>query len=83
MLDAVYERTAEQIATAVDMLLNHQHLTVQDADVVAAATERFRKRPSLGFSDCLVLESARKVGHLPLGTFDRDFAKLDGAVRLQ
>ena len=83
VLDAVYERTAEQIATAVDMLLNHQHLTVQDADVVAAATERFRKRPSLGFSDCLVLESARKVGHLPLGTFDRDFAKLDGAVRLQ
>ena len=83
VLDAVYERTAEQIATAVDMLLNHQHLTVQDADVVAAATESFRKRPSLGFSDCLVLESARKVGHLPLGTFDRDFAKLDGAVRLQ
>ena len=83
VLDAVYERTAEQIATAVDMLLNHQHLTVQDADVVAAATESFRKRPSLGFSDCLVLESARKVGHLPLGTFDREFAKLDGAVRLQ
>ena len=83
VLDAVYERTAEQIATAVDMLLNHQHLTVQDADVVAAATESFRKRPSLGFSDCLVLESARKVGHLPLGTFDRDCAKLDGAVRLQ
>ena len=83
VLDAVYERTAEQIATAVDMLLNHQHLTVQDADVVAAATESFRKRPSLGFSDCLVLESARKVGHLPLGTFDRDFAKLDGAMRLQ
>ena len=83
VLDAVYERTAEQIATAVDMLLNHQHLTVQDAAVVAAATESFRKRPSLGFSHCLVLESARKVGHLPLGTFDRDFGKLDGAVRLQ
>jgi predicted nucleic acid-binding protein len=36
----------------------------------------------LGFSDCLVLESARKAGHLPLGTFDRDLAKLDGAERL-
>ena len=83
VLDAVYERTADQIAAAVDMLLNHQHLTVQDADVVAAAAESFRKRPSLGFSDCLVLEIARKVGHLPLGTFDRDFAKLDGAKRLQ
>jgi predicted nucleic-acid-binding protein len=83
VLDAVYERTPEQIATAADMLLNHQQLTVQDSDVVAAAIESFRKRPSLGFSDCLVLEIARKVGNLPLGTFDRDLAKLDDAVRLQ
>ena len=83
VLDAVYGRTPEQIATAVDMLLNHQQLTVQDADVVSAAIETFRKRPLLGFSDCLVLESARKVGNLPLGAFDRDLAKLDDALRLQ
>jgi len=83
VLDAVQERTAEQVATAVDMLLNHQHLTVQDADVVTAAIENFRKRPALGFSDCLVLEIARKAGHLPLGTFDRDLAKLDGTVLLR
>ena len=83
VLDAVYERTPEQIAMAVDMLLNHQHLTVQDADVVSAAIESFRRRPSLGFSDCLVLEIARKAGHLSLGTFDRELAKLDDAVRLR
>ena len=83
VLDAVYERTAEQIATAVEMLLNHKDLTLQDADVVVGALEHFRKRPVLGFSDCLVLEIARKAGHLPLGTFDRDLAKLDGAVRLR
>lgn len=83
VLDAVYDRSAEQIATAVDMFLNHKDLTVQDPDVVAAAIENFRKRPALGFSDCLVLEIARKAGHLPLGTFDRDLAKLEGAVRLQ
>lgn len=82
VLDAVYDRSVEQIAAALEMLLNHEHLTVQDADVVAAATENFRKRPILGFSDCLVLEIARKAGHLPLGTFDRDLSKLDGAVRL-
>lgn len=82
VLDAVYDRSVEQIAAALEMLLNHEHLTVQDADVVAAATENFRKRPILGFSDCLVLEIARKAGHLPLGTFDRDRSKLDGAVRL-
>jgi predicted nucleic-acid-binding protein len=83
VLDAVYERTAEHIATAIDMLLNHETLTLQDADVVASALEQFRKRPALGFSDCLVLETTRKAGHLPLGTFDRNLSKLDGAVRLQ
>ena len=64
------------------MLLNHRDLTVQDAEVVEAALAHFRKRNSVGFSDCLVLEVARKSGHLPLGTFDRDFSKLEGAERL-
>jgi predicted nucleic-acid-binding protein len=83
VLDAVYDRTPEQIAGAIDMLLNHKDLTIQGAEVVASALEHFRKRPALGFSDCLVLEIARKAGHTPLGTFDRDLAKLDGAKRLQ
>ena len=83
VLDAIYERTAEQIATAVEMLLNHKDLTLQDADVVVGALDHFRKRPVLRFSDCLVLEITRKAGHLPLGTFDRDLTKLDGVVRLR
>ncbi|MGH8291635.1 MAG: PIN domain-containing protein [Steroidobacteraceae bacterium] len=83
VLDAVYDRTAQQIGTAVDMLLNHKELTLQDAEVVTAALENFRKRPPLGFSDCLVAEIARKAGHLPLGTFDRDLAKLSGVQRLK
>ena len=82
VLTSVYERDPREIATAVDMLLNHQHLTLQDPEVVAAAVEHFRRRPALGFSDCLVLEAARKAGHLPLGTFDRNLARLDGAERL-
>lgn len=82
VLDAVYERSAAQIATALEMLLAHAHLSLQDADVVAAALAQFSARPALGFSDCLVLESARKAGHLPLGTFDRQLARLDGAQRL-
>jgi predicted nucleic-acid-binding protein len=65
------------------MLLNHKDLTIQDDEVVTNALEHFRKRPALGFSDCLVLEIARKAGHLPLGTFERDLAKLDGTKRLQ
>lgn len=83
VVDAVYDRTPEQIATAIDMLLNHKSLTIQDAEVVTQALEQFRKRPATGFSDCLVLEIARKSGHLPLGTFDRDLAKLDGTKWLR
>ena len=82
VLDAVYARSPAQIANAVDRMLNHKELTLQDAEVVALALKQFRARPSLGFSDCLVLEIARKAGHLPLGTFDRNLARLDGTHRL-
>src|SRR5450759_920219 len=75
VLDAVYERSAAQIGAAVERLLAHADLTLQDADVVAAALGQFRAKPTLGFSDCLVLEVARKAGHLPLGTFDRQLGK--------
>ena len=82
VLSAVYGLTASAIAKALDMLLNHKDLTLQDSEVVANALERFRKRPALGFSDCLILEVARKAGHVPLGTFDRTLAKLEGAARV-
>jgi predicted nucleic-acid-binding protein len=82
VLTSVYDRSADEIAAAVDMLLNHEHLTVQDSDTVTAAVARFRRRPSVGFSDCLVVEVARKAGHRPVGTFDRDFAKFDDVERL-
>jgi hypothetical protein len=31
----------------------------------------------------MVLEVARKTGHLPLGTFDRELGKLPGAETLE
>jgi len=82
VLTSVYDRSPVEIAAAVEMLLDHQHLALQDSETVAAAVASFRRRPALGFSDCLVVEVARKAGHLPLGTFDRSLARLDGAERL-
>lgn len=82
VLDSVYDLSHEQIATAVEMLLSHQELALQDADVVASALDQYRRRSAVDFSDCLVLEIARKAGHLPVGTFDRNFAKLDDVRRL-
>lgn len=83
VLTAVYDRQAAEIGASVEQLLNHQSLVLQDREVVAAALVTFRARPALGFTDCLLLEVARKSGHLPLGTFDRDLGKVDGAERLK
>ena len=82
VLAAVYKLSAIELATAVDMLLNHKDLILQDSDAVSSALELFRMRPTLGFSDCLMLSLARKVGHLPLGTFDRSLGKIQGAQKL-
>jgi len=82
VLRDLYEVAHEQVISAIDMLLQHESLSIEAPDVVASALDHYRRRPRIGFSDCLVLEIARKAGHLPLGTFDRDLSKLDGAQRL-
>ena len=82
VLAAVYDRDPAEVAAAVDMHLSHEHMTVQGAETVAAAVEQFRHHPKVGFSDCLMLEIARQAGHMPLGTFDRNLGRMDGAERL-
>jgi predicted nucleic acid-binding protein len=83
VLASVYDLGPEKIAAAVEMFLNHRDLTLQEVEVVEAALGHFKGRPGLGFSDCLILEVARKAGHLPLGTFDRELSKVKGTQRLQ
>ena len=82
VLESVYGRTAAQIAATIERLLEHESLMLQDAHVVSRALAQFRARPRLGFSDCLMLEVARQTGHLPIGTFDRDLGRLEGAERI-
>jgi len=82
VLSTAYELGSREIATALQMLLEHDHLTLEAPDVVSAALEHYRKRPSVGFSDCLILEAARKAGHVPLATFDAELGKLAGTQRL-
>jgi len=82
VLEAIYARTAAQLIAALDLLLAHESLVLQDADTVSAALAHFRTKPALGFSDCLVLEIARKAGHVPLGTFDKALTKLAGTHKI-
>jgi predicted nucleic-acid-binding protein len=82
VLATVYELGVKDLARAIEMLLNHRDLVLQEPEAVAAALELFRAKPALGFSDCLILQLARKAGHLPLGTFDRNLAKVEGTQKL-
>lgn len=82
VLQSVYERTPAQIAAGLELLLDHESIVVQDADLVERALAEFRRHPSIGFSDYLIVEQARRTAHLPIGTFDRALARLPGATRV-
>jgi predicted nucleic-acid-binding protein len=82
VLGTAYRLDPSDAADTIEMLLNHRDFVLEDPPTVAAALIRFRAHPGLGFSDCLILEIARKAGHHPLGTFDRTLGKLDGAQRI-
>lgn len=82
VLESVYELTRAQLATAIDMLLDQEHLVVQDPETVAAASKNYRAGVGSDFADCMILEVARSTGNVPLATFDRKLAKAEGAQRL-
>jgi predicted nucleic-acid-binding protein len=82
VLATVYKLSSKDLAKAIEMLLDHRDLVLEDAAAVRAALELFRAKPALGFSDCLMLHLARGAGHLPLGTFDRNLGRVDGAQKL-
>ena len=82
VLDSVYGLNRERIGIVVRMLIDHDHLTLQEADVVRTAHSMFERERSVGFSDCLIVEAARKAGHVPVGAFDRRMGRLNGTHRM-
>ena len=82
VLRSVYGAAKAEQVRAVNMLLGTALVTLEDASVVEAALGLFVKHTKLSFTDCLVLEIARKAGHTPLGTFDKALGKLPGAKAL-
>ena len=82
VLESVYGLGRAQIATVVGMLVEHDRLTLQDEDVIRGAHSAFERDRSVGFTDCLIVEAARKAGHLPVGTFDKAMSRLEGGYGL-
>lgn len=82
VLAKVYGRDTSNQIEILEMLLNHESISLEDSDTVADALVLFRSKPKLGFTDCLILEVSKKAGHLPLGTFDRNLSKISGAEKI-
>lgn len=82
VLSSVYDVDAKRLAAVIEGLLEHESLTIENRDTVATSLAHFRRRPALGFSDCLIYAAALASGHRPLGTFDRAMGKLEHAEKL-
>ena len=82
VLRVIYRFGHVELIDVIRMLLDHESAVLEDPDVVAEALAQYRRRPALGFSDCLILAITRRADQTPLGTFDETLAKLDGAMRL-
>ncbi|HEY0142987.1 MAG TPA: type II toxin-antitoxin system VapC family toxin [Thermoanaerobaculia bacterium] len=82
VLEDSYDYDSHDIADAVELLLTNESIALEDHAVVKAALAQYRLTPRLGFSDCLILEIAKKAGHVPLGTFDRHLSRREGTERL-
>ena len=82
VLEAAYGLKKVQIITVVEMLLNHANLVLQDVDMIEEALDAYRNSKKVGFSDHLILATAHKAGHKPLGSFDRALARLEGVEEL-
>lgn len=64
----------ERITSELRRLTSMDRVWVEQAPVVQSAIALYAQS-SFDFADCLVLESARHAGSLPVRTFDRRFAR--------
>lgn len=83
VLERAYELGRREQGVIINMLLQHKTIVLESPEMVAAALASFRGNPRIGFSDALILEAARREGHLPVATFDKRFGKVKGTELLR
>ena len=79
VLERSYRFPRSRVADALMDLTASDSLAVESSDHVAAAAHRYR-RGVVGFSDLMVLSAAERAGALPLYTFDRRLARMQGVA---
>ena len=79
VLERSYRFTRARVAEALMDLTASDSLVVENSDDVAAAAYRYRQG-GIGLSDLMILSAAQRQGAIPLHTFDRRLARIEGAI---
>jgi predicted nucleic-acid-binding protein len=83
VLSSAYGFPRADVAAAIEAVLALPGVTVEDEATVRGAIDTWRSaKGDVDFADCMILHTAARAGHGPLGTFDADLAKVPGAERL-
>ena len=81
VLDRAYGFSRDRIATILEALVTSEELRFEAADDVIRAADGYR-RGGAGFADRMMAAAARRHDAEALYTFDRQVARLPGAVLL-
>jgi len=79
VLERSYRLSRAQVAGALIDLTASDSLVVENSDDVAAAAHLYQQG-GIGLSDLMILSAAERQGAIPLHTFDRGLAKMQGAI---
>jgi predicted nucleic-acid-binding protein len=78
VLESVYDCGRPQLVETLKRIIDNKDLALEEPGVVRAALARYEAKGKVTFEDCLILEIARKAGHLPLATFDKALGRFEG-----
>ena len=79
VLESVYSCEKPQLVEAMKRIIDNKDLSLEEPGVVRTALALYESKGKVNFEDCLILEIARKSGHLPLATFDKALGRFEGA----
>lgn len=81
VLERAYRLPRARIASVLEGLIATEGLDIEAANDVARASSRYRQGEA-GFADLMIASAAERSGASPLYTFDRQFARIEGAELL-
>ena len=82
VLERAYRFTRARIADVLVELIATDSIHVEAADDMARAAFSYRQG-GVGFADLMILSAAKRAGASPLHTFDRQLARMGGAVLVE